>query len=258
MFAAGDEDGRIAVWPLPEGEPIAVLEGRRNRINCLAFGPDPFRRREEARPGTGWLLAAGENGGTVTIWDLHTRIPRSQFCGSSYDAFALAFRPDGMTLASANGAQVKLWDLTTGRLLLELDCGRSNQALAFSPDGKLLASGAVRGFGHGAAQVWELENHRGIETLRGFLGRAEKVIMSPDARLVAALSHDWQVGVWDRSAGRLLHLFDAPRGSSADNAALAFDPEGTRLAYAAGRDAILWDLVGECAQRVATARGIPG
>jgi hypothetical protein len=40
----------------------------------------------------------------------------------------------------------------------------------------------------------------------------------------------------------LLHLFDAPRGSFADNAALALDPKGRRLAYASGREAVLWDV----------------
>ncbi len=52
LFAAGDEDGRIAIWPLPEGEPVAILEGRRNRVNCLLFGPDPLRRNDAPRPGT--------------------------------------------------------------------------------------------------------------------------------------------------------------------------------------------------------------
>jgi serine/threonine protein kinase/WD40 repeat protein len=245
LFAAGDEDGRIRVWPLPAGEPIETLEGRRNRINCLLFGADPLRRRNAPRPGTGWLLAAGEHGGIVTIWDLHTRAPRSSCRGTSYDVYALAFRPDGMTLASA-GRGLKLWDVATGRQLLDLSLipGHSDMriSLAFSPDGNRLAVGRVRGFWSGGADVWEPEDHRGIQTLYGLLGVVEKVVVSHDSRLVVALSDDWQVCVWDRSLGRLLHLFDAPRGSFADNAALAFDPDGRRLAYASGREAILWDI----------------
>jgi serine/threonine protein kinase/WD40 repeat protein len=242
LFAAGDEDGRILVWPLPAGEPIATLEGRRNQINCLLFGPDPLRRRETPRPGTGWLLAAGESGGIVTVWDLHTRAARSSCRGSSYEVYALAFRPDGMTLASASHGRVNLWDIATGRLLLDVGGRARFDALAFSPDGNRLAFGRVRGFGLGCAEVWELEDHRGIQTLRGLLGPVEKVIISQNGRLVAALSNDWQVCVWDRSAGRLLDLFDAPHGAFADNAALAFDPDGRRLAYASGREAILWDI----------------
>src|SRR5262249_6684183 len=154
--------------------------------------------------------------------DLHTRAPRSYRRGTSYDIFALAFRPDGMTLASA-GRDVKLWDIATGEQLLDLSIGDRSVAVAFSPDGNRLAGGRAKGFSPGATEVWELENHRGIQTLRGLLGPVERVIVSPDGILVAALSDDWQVGIWDRVIGRLLHLFDAPRGPFADNASLAFD-----------------------------------
>jgi serine/threonine protein kinase/WD40 repeat protein len=242
LLAAGDENGRITVRQIPRDEVIATLEARRNRVNCLRFGADPLRRRDAPRPGTGWLLAAGESGGIATVWDLHTGAPRSSCRGSSYEVYALAFRPDGMTLASASEGRINLWDVATGRLLLGLDVGYMTLGLAFSPSGDRLAAGSSRGFTPDGAHVWKLEDHRGIETLRGLLGPVEKVLISADGRLVAALSDDWQVAIWDRSTGRLLHLLDPPRGSFADNAALAFDPEGRRFANASGHEAILWDI----------------
>jgi len=243
LFAAGDEDGRISVWPLPEGEPIATLEGRRNQVNCLLFGPDPLRRNDVPRPGTGWLLAAGDSGGTVTIWDVNARATRSFCRGSSYDVFALAFRPDGQTLASAGRYMVKLWDATTGRPLLDLQSGNFCSALAFSPDGRRLAVGKQAAFGYdGGADVWELEDDRGIQTLRGLLGPVAKAIISSDDSLVAGLAQDWQIGIWDRATGRLIHVFDAPRGLLADSGAIALIPDGRRFACAAGRGAVLWDV----------------
>jgi WD40 repeat protein len=242
LVGAGDEDGRIAVWPVPGGEPISNLEGRHNRINCLSFSPDPVRRREAARSGSGWLLAAGDHGGIVTVWDLHTHSPRSFCRGAGHDVFALAFRPDRMTLASAGRGRAKLWDVATGRLLVDLESWDMSVAVAFSPNGDRLAVAGEKAFDTGGAYIWDLEDHRGIETLGGLLGLPEKVIISPDGRLVAALAQDWQVSLWDRSTGGLMHLFEAPRGSFADNAAMAFDPDGTRLAYAAGREAIIWDV----------------
>jgi WD40 repeat protein len=178
----------------------------------------------------------------VTVWDLHTRAQRSFCRGSEYEVFALAFRPDGMILASASRRWVHLWDVATGRLLLGLAAFDRSVALAFSADGTRIAVGGVQGFNEGGAIVWELEDHRGIQTLRGLLGPVERTSISPDGRVVAALSQDWQLGVWDRSLGRLLHLFDAPQGSYADNAALAFDPASRRLAYASGHEAVLWDI----------------
>jgi serine/threonine protein kinase/WD40 repeat protein len=242
LLAAGDEHGRMTVWLLSSGDAVATLQGNRNRVNCLLFGPDPLRRPDRSRSGTGWLLAAGESGGITTLWDLRTGIPRSICRGSNYEVYALAFRPDGMTLASASHRWVYLWDVATGRRLLGLVAGDRTTALAFSAGGKQLAVGSVSGFVRGLAYVWELEDHRGIETLRGLLGPAEKSIISADGRLVAALSQDWQLAVWDRSAGRLLHVFEAPHGSYADNAALALDSKGRRLACASGHQAIVWDI----------------
>jgi WD40 repeat protein len=61
---------------------------------------------------------------------------------------------------------------------------------------------------------------------------------------LAALSHDWQVAVWDRVAGRLLHVHEITGGanSTADNAGLAFSHDGRFLAAAAAEQAKLWDV----------------
>ena len=244
LLAAGDEDGHIVVWPLPQGDPIATFQASRNRINCLLFGPDPLRREEPRNGVKEWLLASGDSGGIVTIWDLRARIPRSVSRGGQFEVFALAFRPDGMTLAAAGRGTVKLWDVSTGLHLLDVGAQNYNYvlSLAFSPDGGKLAVGTWAAFGSpGLVDVWELENDRGLQTLRGLLVRSEKMILSPEARHVAALSQDWQVGVWDRTKGQLLTVLDVPRGVFADNAALAFDKNGRRLAYSAGQDAVLWD-----------------
>src|SRR5262249_1329096 len=59
---------------------------------------------------------------------------------------------------------------------------------------------------------------------------------------LAALSHDWRVAVWDLAMGRLRYVFAVPRGLFADNAALAFSPDGRLFAFSAGNEAKLWDL----------------
>jgi WD40 repeat protein len=81
---------------------------------------------------------------------------------------------------------------------------------------------------------------------QGLTNQIEKVLPSPNERLVAALGHDSRVAVWDLQSEELLHVFEAPKPLWVGNAALAFSPDSRRLAFAgssttAGR-AMLWDL----------------
>jgi serine/threonine protein kinase/WD40 repeat protein len=245
LLASGHEDGQIAVWSLRHGNAIATLKAGRNKITCLAFGRDPLRRREPKTTGAGWLLATGDAGGIVIIWDLQNRIPRA-LCRSSHsssEVLALAYNPDGMTLAASGRGRTNLWDAGTGRLLLDIESGNYTPTLAFSPDGNHIAEGHINPFGGTpAVQVRELESGRGIQTLLGLTEKAIKTTFSSDSRLVAGLSTDWHVGIWDRPANRLLHILELTPGIFTDNAALAFSPDGRQFAFSGGHEASLWDV----------------
>jgi serine/threonine protein kinase/WD40 repeat protein len=246
MVAAGFEEGTIAAWTVPDGAAIGPIVAGHNRINCVQFGRDPRRRLADgvkAPPGAGWLLAAGDAGSDVTVWDLRNRVLLSRCRGSVYQVFSLAFSPDGMTLASGGRNEAKLWDLATGRLLLDLREGNYLHALAFSPDGQRLAvawDNPVNAT-HGVS-IWVLEDGRGIHTLRGPGSHVEKLVFSLDGARLAALTQAWQVGVWDRRDGRLLRLLDVPPAHFIDNAGMAFSADGRQFAFSAGHEARLWDL----------------
>jgi WD40 repeat protein len=49
LLAAGDSQGNVSVWNLPEGTPYATLSVGESPIHCLAFGRDP---RRDFRPKT--------------------------------------------------------------------------------------------------------------------------------------------------------------------------------------------------------------
>ncbi len=90
--------------------------------------------------------------------------------------------------------------------------------------------------------IFNLEDGCGIRSFRGLSGMIEKAIFSRDGRYVAALSLEWEVGIWDRKTGVLRHVFTVPRGFFTDNTGLAFSPDGHRFAFAAGNVASLWDV----------------
>ena len=87
--------------------------------------------------------------------------------------------------------------------------------LEFSADGKRLAVGCDALFGaKGLVYLFDLDDGRGIRTLRGLSGRIQKLIFSKEGTRIAALTHDWQVAIWDRERGHLLRQIDVPVGMS--------------------------------------------
>jgi WD40 repeat protein len=250
LLATGDADGRITIRALATGATVATLQTGRVKIQCLAFGRDvrrgPAGAPTPAHAGTGWLLASGDAGGTVVVWDLGAKGPMTFCHGSHYEIYGVVFAPDGSTLASCGRVDVRLWDITSGRLLLGMSSGNRLGHPVFSSGGRFLAVLSSEDWREESPYeqvvVWTLENGRGIRTLGGLSSQVAKVIFAPDGKRIAALAHDWRVAVWDHDTGRLCHAFDVPRGRSADNAALAFSPDSRRFAFCAGQEAKLWDL----------------
>jgi hypothetical protein len=227
-LAAGTDDGRVTLWAVPQGEQLASWPISRLSIHGLAFDPG------------GRLLAVGDSGGEIRIADSETGRLLS-LCHNRSKVYALAFSPDGTILASAGRNETGIWDVATGRCLLESPFGDYVTGLAFSPDGWVAAS-SISAFAAGKVTVWELKDDRGIRTFRGLSGLVQTGQFSPDRRWLAALSFNWQVGVWDVQTGRLRWRFNVPPGPYIDNAGLVFRGDGREIAFAGGKAARCWDL----------------
>src|SRR5581483_10514369 len=92
---------------------------------------------------------------------------RTAFKGQDYSIAAIAFAPDGKTLAmgtrdgeSGKGRMIRLWDAATGEERGRFGT-REVRALAYSPDGKLLASGHQ----DGTVGVWDVAAGREAHTI---------------------------------------------------------------------------------------------
>jgi WD40 repeat protein len=230
LLATANGGGRITVWKVPEGTQTAAFETGRVSVHCLAFSLDGKR------------LAVGDSARAITVWDLEARLPITYCQGSHQDVYALAFNPDGTLLVSGGQGPAHLWDVASGRLLLSLRSAGLTTALAFAPDGRRVVVGSKT---PASVTVWELDPGRGIQTLRGLGTQASRMCFSTDGRLLAALAPSGKIAVWDREGGRLRLVLPAPKGNG-DEAALAFSPDGRRLACSAQKWAKLWDLkVGE-------------
>ncbi|MBL9136853.1 MAG: protein kinase [Verrucomicrobiales bacterium] len=253
--AVGDQNGQVRVWDLIQGSMVRTVSLSRHAVSSVTFGTEP-RRRGHAEAEVGhYLLAVGDEGGSIGVWEMAEGRQIAICRGAHHQVSSLAFSPDGMMLASGGRGPTRLWDFCTGKPLLDLPEGDYVGALDFSENGKWLAVSANHRGPSGRVVVAEIRNGHGITQLRGLASSITKVVLSGDGSLVAALGMAWEVGVWDHRQGKLRHHLEVSRGYMADNAAIALSPSGRWLAYASGDSAQLWDLT---SGRLTTSWKLPG
>jgi WD40 repeat protein len=150
----------------------------------------------------------------------------------------VALRPDGKMVATGNrkerNGKVVLWDIPSGKqvaaLVLEKD---RPEALAFSPDGKLLASVGIRS---PALTVWDVTARKPLVTIKEHVYPVPVLAFSADGKKLGAVGSR-QVRVWDVTSGKKLSSF-RPRilGTA------AFSRDLGTLASANAQEIDLWDV----------------
>jgi len=107
--------------------------------------------------------------------------------------------------------QVQFWDVATGRELGAIKGhGRGVSKVAFSHDGKMLASGGT----DNTIKIWDVATRGELRTLTGHTSNIESLDFSPDGNLLASASEDGSTFLWDTKTGEhLLTLISLDDGS---------------------------------------------
>jgi WD40 repeat protein len=152
---------------------------------------------------------------------------------NSYGVSAVAFAPDGTTLAVGdNNGETDLWNTGTGkntRTLVESQSTEIVTALAFTADGITLASGAG-GQGVGTIYVWNTTTWTNTNAFNDpdfdSVG-THAMAFAPGGTILAIGDSLGTVHLWNTATGKTTAAFTTPDSSGAS--ALAFAPDGGTL-----------------------------
>jgi RNA polymerase sigma factor (sigma-70 family) len=219
----------VKVW---DARTLALKQtlGGDSQAVCVALSPDGKR------------VATGDPGRKkVHLWNARTGVLERTLPTGAAQPWSVAFSPDGKTLVVGgqmgdHSGEVTLWDPLTGDLKHALKVATFVNAVAFSPDGKMIASSTGGEF----VQVWGVEKGDVIVTLNGHKRGHRSIAFAPDGKLLAVGGPDGKVRLWEMPTGRLREILE---GHQAEIYSVAFSPDGKTLASTSQDQTVrLWPI----------------
>ncbi|WP_051467209.1 WD40 repeat domain-containing serine/threonine protein kinase [Actinomadura oligospora] len=251
-LASADGDDALRLWDTRTGAQTATLKPK-------SGNPDKSRHVVVFSPDGRTLATENSDRHEIELWDLATRSVTATFPDpDGASATSAVFSPDGSTLAVGvftfgNGAaivsHVRVWDVTTRRLLFSTPDAGDFVEPAFSPDGRTLAYG-----GRSGIRLWDVARRQPTGSI-GTHGSIKSLAFSPDGNAIATTSAKNRASIWDLPAGRLHR--DLPGGVAGK---VAYSSDGRYLATSAeqGDSTVqLWDpSTGKAVRTFGTGTGV--
>ena len=185
-IASASDDHTVRLWDAATGKCLITLPGHRNWVRTVAFSRH------------GQFLASAGDDCTIRIWNTGSgyclKTLEQTAADKRYWIRSVAFDPQNARyLVSGGDSQVvERWDRKEGTCKPLASHTQRIYSVAYSPDGKLIASGSA----DATVKLWDTEAGNVRHHLKNADMAIQTVAFSPDGRYLAAGGEDQVVYVW--------------------------------------------------------------
>jgi WD40 repeat protein len=226
-----------AVAVAPDGKTVAASRG--NQLNLFELKTIPAQKKGD-KDRQEWTFAR-------TLIDPTLKTPSGQEAKAAHISLieAMAFSPDGKTLATGSFQELTLWDLASGLPKARIG-GFADKVcvIAYSPDGKYFATGGGPPTEDGEIKVFTADGRPFAEVVNGHSDTVFGLAFSPDGKLLASGSADKFVKVFElpAAAGQPVKFVKSFEGHTHHVMGVGWTPDGKKLASCGADNFVkIWD-----------------
>ncbi|KAE9399728.1 WD40 repeat-like protein [Gymnopus androsaceus JB14] len=174
QIVTGSHDRTVRVWDAVTSQALHVLEGHKSLVTCVAFNPNLNTQ-----------IVSGSTDGTVRLWNAQTgsNVGEDRRLYNEY-----AYRQTGREIHVLKGHTSHI------------------RSVAYSPDGKKIASGAM----DNTVCLWDAEMGQ-VQHIAWHMDGVNCVAFSPNGKQIVSGSRDETVRVWDAFTGESVHVLGGHR-----------------------------------------------
>jgi WD40 repeat protein len=265
-LATGSVDRTVKLWNIATGRPQRTILGHGAWVSSVDWSAD------------GRYLLSGDRNGLIKLWDIDAKETPVWPEQKAISVSATGFTPENELLAigRAIDGDLKLWNLSDGRVMSDLGTAKTITSAAFSNDAALVAAAVtpqiriysvatgrlISSLEASGVDVYSLEfSPDGTKLLSGdrqgnviisevTSGRAKvqlnggnmyyRAVFSPDGKQIASADQDGQVRIWDVASARIDKTLIGHTGVVK---LISFSPDGRLVVTAAEDNTVrLWDV----------------
>jgi WD40 repeat protein len=257
------QDGIFHIWDAATGKELRRFSVPNAAVmtQVTNLGARMIRNQSTlarvALSADGLTLASAGHDGTLRLWDVQNGKELRQFKSAQFNGMSgLAFAPDGKTLASkSQNNAIQIWNVADGKELRQLNKQPANRAyvssqansLAYSGDGKLLASGTMEMEDNkwsSSVKIFEMDTGKELSQIKGQqFGVPGSLVFTADKKLVAWVGGDSMIHVNEVATGKELKQVGGPLRGGYLSSLLFLPDNKTLLSKGYQEEAVhFWDV----------------